>query len=73
MLCVYWKKINDDDDGWMDGWMDGWWITKNNIITFVDKIKYKDFSQKDLTKGFKKYFENHSKIMYNINNVKGIN
>lgn len=43
------------------------------ITTFVDKIKYKDFSQKDLTKGFERYFAKDTKIMYNINNVKGIN
>ena len=41
------------------------------ITTFVDSIQYKNLSKKDLSSGFKKYFAQDSKILYNIKNMKG--
>ena len=43
------------------------------ITTFVDRTEYKNLSNKDLTLGFKKYFAQDPKIMYNIKNIKGKN
>tara|TARA_B100000424_G_scaffold214299_1_gene172004 strand:+ start:5312 stop:5491 length:180 start_codon:yes stop_codon:yes gene_type:complete len=41
------------------------------ITTFVSSIRYKGLSKKDLSDGFKKYFAQDPKILYNIKNMKG--